>query len=598
MNTLSGPPNLGMPFPEDIPMPEFEYVYPFPIGLIPDSSTQKKLACIYSDPKRHILSDPYQLSCGHIICKPCRDKNIKDRVIICPLAECKSHINIMDIFEDVVHAREVNGVVVNCLEPKCSWKGEFQHYKKVHVYNCSESSQYLKEEIKYLKVRYEHNINIPHKSDTDSQALEKELENKTQENQKLTEKVLSQKHKIELFEGTLKTVQDENASLLAIIDTLVNEQQSARPSGYNSHTHNTETKPGIPKVKVDNTSKVVHPGTVSQASTSGVVGQTICSWKFDHTENLNKSGVLQHSEPFHLNNHTFQLTLVQHDHEYLALYVRVINGDNVDKHIWPCSESMTFIMRDHSKHNCDITRTVHLSRAPNECRRFPGKTPLPLVGFKHFCRLSSLQPPRYEYQSCYLDSGSKTTIDVVSADQIKPGVFTSPYDVIGGVGLISWPIRNCTRKLKSHQYNDGVIGSPIFYTSANGYCFKLILNINGTDRSNKTKAGVCAQLIPGKYDEKLTWPVSGEIKVSLLDRRLSIEDHRKEDVSTVISVNSKNRVVKIKSHHDEYQAQTESKDFFPLMSLQSDQQDPCEPIYKFNDEIVIKAEFIPKEVVG
>ncbi|MBO9482258.1 hypothetical protein [Salinisphaera sp. G21_0] len=588
MNTLSGTLKL------DTPMPEFEFVYPHPLALIPDPSKQKKFACLYTEPRPHILSDPYQLPCGHIICKPCIEKNIKDREITCPLAECNSRINIKDIFVDAAHARDINGLVVECLEPKCSWKGEFKNYKQVHVYNCSGSPRYMIEEIKYLKKRYEHNIQIQPESNTDSDALKEELENTIKENKRLTEQVQSQNQKIKLLDGELEAAKSENCSLSTVISTIVNDQQLSVRSGYNSHTPNTETKAGTPKVKMDNVSKVVPPATVTQTSASAGAGNIIYSWQFDHAENLNKTaGIIQNSEPFQINNHTFQLLLVKQSHEYLSLYVRVINGDNDGKAEWPCSESMKFIMKDHSKHKTDIIRTIHLSRAPGECRSSPGKAPHPLVGFKEFCRLSTLQPPKGDYQRCYLDSDSKTTIDVLSAAQIKPNFLNSPYDVIEGIGLISWPIRNYSQKVNGNRYSDHVLESPVFYTSYEGYCFKLILNLEGTYRSNKTRAVICAQVMPGKHDEKLTWPVSGGIKVSLLDRRHTIENHQKEDISTVIPVNSKNRVVQVKSCYDEHQARTDTIDFFRLMPLQSDQKDLGQPIYKFNDEIVIRAEFIP-----
>ncbi|WP_422490428.1 hypothetical protein [Endozoicomonas sp. ALE010] len=590
MNTLSGTLN------RDTPMPEFERVYPYPPALILDPSKQKKFACLYSEPRPHILSDPYQLPCGHIICKPCIEKNIKDREITCPLAECNSRINIKDIFVDAAYAREINGLIVECLEPQCSWKGEFQNYQKVHVYNCNgpTSKKYLTEEIKYLKERYKHNIKIQPESNTDSDALKEELENTIQENKRLTEQVQSQSQKIKLLDVELETAKSENCSLSTVISTIVNDQQLSVRSGYDSHTSNIETKAGPPKVKMDNVSKVVPPATVAQPSASAGVGDVVYSWQFDHAENLNKTGgVIQKSEPFQINNHTFQLLLVKQSHEYLSLYVRVINGGNDGKAEWPCSESMKFIMKDHSKHKKDIIRTIHLSRAPGECRRSPGKTPHPLVGFKEFCSLSSLQPPKWDYQSCYLDSNSETTIDVLSAAQIKPNFLNSPYDVIEGSGLISWPIRNCKQLVNGTRHSDHVLHSPVFYTSDEGYCFKLILDFEGTYQSNHTRATVCAQVMPGKHDEKLTWPVSGGIKVSLLDRRHTIEDHQKKDISTVIPVNSKNRVVQVQSCYDEHQARTVTVDFFTLMMLKSDQKDLGKPIYKFNDEIVIRAEYIP-----
>ncbi|USE34854.1 hypothetical protein [Endozoicomonas sp. SCSIO W0465] len=599
MNTL-----LGKPQPNTL-MPEFERVYPFSANLIKnqDDSTQKRFICADSNPKPHILTNPHQLSCGHLICQPCADnnidKNFKEReIIICPLAECKHRTDKQGIFKDLFNSREINSIVVKCLVPKCDWQGAFQHYKEVHVYDCAQSTTYLKEKIAYLNERYEHNTKILHKSDTDSEVIKKKLEYTTQENQQLKEKISSQQQGIKALEDKLKNAQSENSSLSEVI-SILSEQQPAQASGHTGHTPNTKTKSKALKAPANYASKAspkaVTPPSASASATGGA-GQILYSWKFDHTKHLNgadHADVIQKSEPFSINNHTFQLALVYHG-EYFGLYIRVINGVNDAKAIWPINESITLVIKDNSKNKTDITKTLHLSTAPDECRRFPGESLLPLVGFKKFCRVSDLKAPSNQYQSCYLDSNSETTIYVVSAAQIKPADINSPYDVLEGSGLVCWPIRKYRERRESLAYKTFEAVSPSFYTSDNGYCFKLFLDTHGHSESNYTRALVYARLMPGKYDNTLPWPVSGQIYVSLRDRRIFENPNDQQDISTVITVNRKNRVVRDDAE-SRFKAETKYAEFFPFMKLQSDQTDPNKPIYIANDEIEIKAEFIPFE---
>ncbi|WP_257266139.1 hypothetical protein [Endozoicomonas sp. ONNA2] len=609
--TLGGPPKF------DEPMPELASVYPHPGNLITDPEKRNQLICPCPDPIRHILNNPQQLSCGHLACKQCALANVKDindrKIIICPVAGCNPHTKLEDMFPDILHRREVDDAVVHCLAPECGWRGRFKNYKSAHKLNCRSTEAYLLEENNYLKARYAHNTGILHGEARESKALRTHVVTMMDEIERLQKEISSLNLNVEMLNNSLAHAENENASLSAVIATLCNDQQSAQPSGFINQTPNTVAQAITRNPKLDNTTKVVpmaaaqtsasamsqrSASAISQTSATGSTEQIVHSWKFSHATNLDKPGILQSSEPFTYNNYTFQLSLVRNS-DYLGLYVRVIGADKVDKDMWPCKESMTFKMKDLKK-NQHIEKTIHLSRVPDECRGFPGKTPLPLAGFEKFCPLNLLKPPNREGQPCFLDAKSRTTIEVVPAAQIKPDVIDSPYSVIGGSGLISWPIRNYPQRRKSHHYTEYAIESPIFNTSPEktGYRFKLILNTHGTYESNHTRAGIYAQLMPGNHDAKLNWPVSGKIHVSLVDRRPSIANQNTsdlpEDASTIITVKSLNKVPR-NARSYVCGTRTNETNFFEIMGLEEDQNDLSHPIFRHNKEIAIRAFFIPSD---
>lgn len=73
--------------------------------------------------------------------------------------------------------------------------------------------------------------------------------------------------------------------------------------------------------------------------------------------------------------------------------------------------------------------------------------------------------------------------------------------------------------LKAHPYSCWI--SPYFYSSKNGYklCISVDANGSGTDQNGQQVAGrfmsLYVHLMPGPYDQELSWPFIGDIAVTL-----------------------------------------------------------------------------------
>ena len=70
---------------------------------------------------------------------------------------------------------------------------------------------------------------------------------------------------------------------------------------------------------------------------------------------------------------------------------------------------------------------------------------------------------------------------------------------------------------KHKKANDIVYGPP-FYTSINGYKMCLRIDSNGNGTSKGTHVSVFTCLLPGEYDDYLTWPCTGTVTIEILNQ--------------------------------------------------------------------------------
>ena len=83
---------------------------------------------------------------------------------------------------------------------------------------------------------------------------------------------------------------------------------------------------------------------------------------------------------------------------------------------------------------------------------------------------------------------------------------------------------------QQHKDEDTVWFSPPLYTHSQGYKICFAVYPNGDGAGNNTHISVYTYLMPGEFDDTLTWPIRGEIRYQLLNQEDG-ENH-KAGVST------------------------------------------------------------------
>lgn len=79
------------------------------------------------------------------------------------------------------------------------------------------------------------------------------------------------------------------------------------------------------------------------------------------------------------------------------------------------------------------------------------------------------------------------------------------------------PVRLTVTNFEQKRLNNEWWRCRPFYTHLRGYKMCLIVYANGTDSGKGTHISTCTILMKGEFDDKLTWPFQGKIKIQLLD---------------------------------------------------------------------------------
>ena len=583
--------------------------------IITEARNHKFSTCIFGrEDHPHILSIPRQLPCGHRACKACLEEK---RLLsnnefscpnndVCPDPPCAEKITPEACYNDKVAGREINDITVRCPhntgedQPNsCNWIGKLKDFKSVHLSQCPVGRVgYLIEENQYLKKQVEIFKSAPSDKQADAQNSEIDQLHKTVDEQRTT--ISLKDREITELQKTVKRLENENDDCQAKISDCQSEIAAYQLhfqdlSGDTGNTETTETKPKKAAAKPEPSGVAASQTPLKKRSVSPT--RKGVDWKFNYVTADKHSDSIIMSTIFPVGRYDYRLLFKYNQYSSASLFLQVMGGDEDAE--WPCKESLSLSLKAQNagpKH--DISHTLHLANAPILSRSRPGKsqsTANAAVGFAEFCSERYLTLPRGRMsppEILYLDEQSRITLSVSPVAHGSSAPISPVYDVIpGSVGLY-WPIREYSRKDGRHSLpSDSDAFSPKFYTSDDGYCFRLKLDTQHSSEAGSSYTGVKAVLLEGKNDKKVKWPMKGSLSITMVDRNPQSEEIRDITVSLPIAFDSPST----NSYHIGPGSKTSNeKRFYPRMSvLNEGGADLTKPVYKYNDTVLVTANFVP-----
>ena len=588
--------------------------------MLTQEKDHKHSTCIFSDKDQpHILSVPRQLPCGHRACRACLEvqRLLSNGEFCCPNNDvnpneaCAEKITPERGFYDKCAEREINHSPVRCEHYKedqtnqtnsCNWIGEIIAYRNVHLAQCpigktdylSKENQYLKKQVQLLKA-------VPsNKQDAQTPEIN-QLRGSIAE---LKTTISSKEHQISELETTLKHSEEKHSKQISAFKAELSDCQS-EIAAFRLHfqdlsgdSDNTQTKPAAAAAKPGPSG--VDTGQTPQKKKSVSPAGISRNWTFNYVTDIKNADDRVVSESFTLGHYDYRLLFKYNRFSEASLYLQVMGGDK--DAVWPCEESLSLALKAQSPRGAspkhDISRTLHLANAPVMSRSRPGKSPdtaNAAVGFAKFCseRYLTLSRGGARQEVLYLDENSQITLSVSPAKERSRDCYGHVYDVIpGSIGLY-WPITEYSRK--DGQYSspsDGVAISPKFYTSAGGYCFRLKLDTQSSMNAGSIYTGVSAFLQESNNDDKVKWPMTGNLSVTLVDR-----NPRSAGKDITVNLPIAFDKPSTTSHHMGHGSQTSKEiNFYPRMSVLRDGGSPdlSKPVYRYNDTVLVTAYFVPK----
>lgn len=88
------------------------------------------------------------------------------------------------------------------------------------------------------------------------------------------------------------------------------------------------------------------------------------------------------------------------------------------------------------------------------------------------------------------------------------------------------PIKFCLRGFKNRKRADECHDTQPFYTHPSGYKMCLMVYFNGHQDGKGTHLSVYLKMLPGEFDEILTWPFCGKVTIRLLNQRKNKFHHQ------------------------------------------------------------------------
>ena len=110
------------------------------------------------------------------------------------------------------------------------------------------------------------------------------------------------------------------------------------------------------------------------------------------------------------------------------------------------------------------------------------------------------------------------------------------------VTVLPAPVTFIMTDYSKHKESGDSWFSPPFYTSVGGYKMRLKVDANGIGPGKGTKISVFVQLLPGKHDDQLKWPLQGEVTVQLMRQNRWSDWEKKILFRKTTPINSSGRV--------------------------------------------------------
>ena len=605
----------------------------FSADMIENVEDRARSTCIFSDQNHpHILSIPMQLACGHRACRPCLvEKSFSNEQFCCPSnavnpdSTCAQTILPNTVFLDRFSQNELAKIVVRCehfkisegqegqgSQASCNWVGFLDAYKNIHVRQCSVGrADYLANENRYLTVQLEHFKALSASSGASIGA------SRADSNQ--SERIKQLEETVALKDREIDKLKKDNQDLTATNDALITNY-SSQLEAYRLQFEELSAESGLPPMEgmQSPAAAIARPGgsgaaagqaaqVVSQSANPATRRSTPArgnrvKWTFDYTPALIDANKRVISERFTIGVYDYRLLFVFHEWSNTSVYLQVLGGHT--ESAWPCKESIAITLKaqgDDQGHDADprddIVKTIHLANTPIACRSHPINTHNIAVGFENFCQSRLLAFPNgsMRHRPNYLDDQNKITLSISATTEPSPKLVRPLYDCdlpSGSVGL-RWPVREYSRIVSASGFMGKEILSPQFYTSDGGYCLKLKLNTQDAPGFEGTYAGIQAVLQIGTNDDSIRWPLKGELSVTLVDRNLF--SRVKQDMTETLPIEFDRPT--ITNFHRGPGSKTSSEvPLYPCGAvLNEGNPGTQDPVYRYDDEILITANFVPYE---
>lgn len=567
----------------------------YSIGLIEDEVNRQKFKCTLSGDNPHIVDEPLQLVCGHIVCKHCLEKTlIKQEQFPCSGTSrqaCGVMIKCTQLsFADQFLKRELRDTVVSCKHGGCQWRGTYANFREKHIASCELGRGHfllaaaedmksvidgLTEENKKLAIEAAGNQQTISQLRKDLALRDSRIIALTEENNQIKAKAQKDPRVTEL-ENKLRDSNGQIESLELIINMLSSGAQASQAPHFEGQVPESPNRSKAPQ----NQPSAKAVDKVREKASSAVHTKTI-TINEDDIFSTEATGTLKE---FELGGIKALFYLGKSGYGPISLFCQLLESTS-----WPCTKSVIFTIKDINERTKDnLCGEIHFPRGPARCKEKPGNEDSIAVGFEKFCSLDKLTRSLRSDEPNYFDRRGNCEVEITVRDTLPAELMGPGLDLPRfSEGLLHWPVREINFHVRGRDSRKKVFSSPPFMTAKDG-C-PLFLELDADKYS--FPAYITAQVkLFGKNPKFHNWPVKGDVHIKLVDYNADTHKHIKLTIPIRFDNPAKGIVCGLGN------GESEVKQFFNKRYLTPPDK-AGEPIYHLDgphDEILVEATFVPK----
>lgn len=572
----------------------------YPLNLIEGQKERReRFKCVLSGDEPHIVEDPIQIKCGHVVCKHCLEKKfIKQGAFQCSGTSSEPCGEMIDStqssFVDQCLKREIKDIVVSCKYGGCQWRGTYVNFREKHLASCESGRSYfllaaaesmkgeidgLTEENKRLRIEADGNQQTITQLRSDLALHERQIDALTKANSQVKTKAAEKDPRVTKLENDLLDSTRQIQSLEKIIKMLTTEPQALQRQVSEAPTSRSRS-PQSKSKPPQNPPSAMAVDKVREKASSGVHTMTI-TINEDDIFSADATGTLRE---FELGGIKAMFYLGKGGYDSINLFCRLLESTS-----WPCTKSVIFTIKDiNEKTKDNLCRGIHFPRGPARCKEKPGNEDSVAVGFEKFCALAKLTRSLRSNEPNYFDRRGNCDVEITVRD-------TRPAELMGpgldlprfSEGLLHWPVREINFYVRGYDSSKKVFSSPPFMTAKDG-C-SLVLVLDGDKYGFPSYITAQVKLF-GKNPKFRNWPLKGNVHIKLVDYNPETREHIELTIPIFFDNPAKEIVCGIGK------GESETKGFFNRRLLTPPDK-AGEPIYHLDgshDEILVEATFVPK----